>query len=348
MSTSRRVEAHSSQRSRSRSPRRSRPKSYDERDRSNSPSSRTRRHHHHRHHHGKHRETATPLTNLIPAPVVPAAPIILPLRASPLTKRHYTTHLALFAMYLDVQKQLDISTLPESERRGRWKRFVARWNTGQLAEGWYDPTTRIRADESFGDDFVGAETSPAEFGHEGSSDEDVGPTLPPQSSRAHARTGPSAPTFADLAERDEALATDARTAHTARRNGALADRRLARERAEALAPRAEPGSRERMLEKRAQASAAARDYWAGKDGGGGVEEVDEKALGLSGEGGAEEVRRMRGEMERKRTDREMRREETMRARAAEREERVAGMKEKEDRTMSMLKALAAERFGGGG
>lgn len=102
-----------------------------------------------------------------------------------------------------------------------------------------------------------------------------------------------------------------------------------------------------MLEKRAETSAAARAY---RDGGGAgdVPEVDEGALGLSGEGGTEEVRRMKREAERKRTEREVRREEVLRARQVEREERMGAVRAREQKTMDMLKALAEERFGGGG
>jgi hypothetical protein len=47
----------------------------------------------------------------------------------------------LFARYLDVQKQINISTLDEREVRGRWKSFISKWNNGELAEGWYQPET---------------------------------------------------------------------------------------------------------------------------------------------------------------------------------------------------------------
>ncbi|KAI1437047.1 hypothetical protein GGR50DRAFT_692546 [Xylaria sp. CBS 124048] len=46
---------------------------------------------------------------------------------------------ALFAHYLDIQKQIDIATLDEREIRGRWKSFADKWNNGELAEGWYRP-----------------------------------------------------------------------------------------------------------------------------------------------------------------------------------------------------------------
>ena len=33
----------------------------------------------------------------------------------------------MFALYLEVQKQLDINELPEDEVRGRWKSFIGKW-----------------------------------------------------------------------------------------------------------------------------------------------------------------------------------------------------------------------------
>lgn len=268
-------------------------------------------------------------------------------------------------MYLDIQKQLDTADLSETERKGRWKRFVGKWNAGQLAEGWYDPATKRRADDAFADEppaqpptntqpIPAAETTNSNNDNAStppsSPDSQIGPPLPaPTHSTTPAQTsGPTLATFADLADRDASLAADASSSHTASRATYAAERRLARDRVDALAPRAEPGSRERMLEKRAEASAAARVYREGAGGGGGeVAEVDEGALGLSGEGGTDEVRRMKREMERKRTEREVRREEVLRARQAEREERMGAVRAREQKTMDMLKALAEERFGGG-
>ena len=33
----------------------------------------------------------------------------------------------MFALYLDIQKQLDIEELDEAEVKGRWKSFVNKW-----------------------------------------------------------------------------------------------------------------------------------------------------------------------------------------------------------------------------
>lgn len=67
-----------------------------------------------------------------------------------------------------------------------------------------------------------------------------------------------------------------------------------------------------------------------------------------GADGGEELRKMKRDMDRKKNEREIRREEVMRARRAEREEKLKGLRDKEERTMGMLKEIAKERFGGGG
>ena len=33
----------------------------------------------------------------------------------------------MFALYLDIQKQIDIEELDEREVKGRWKSFVGKW-----------------------------------------------------------------------------------------------------------------------------------------------------------------------------------------------------------------------------
>ena len=60
-----------------------------------------------------------------------------------------------------------------------------------------------------------------------------------------------------------------------------------------------------------------------------------------------EIKRMKKENERKRSERELRRDEMLRARKAERDERMAVHRRKEEKTMESLVALARARFGGG-
>ena len=65
-------------------------------------------------------------------------------------------------------------------------------------------------------------------------------------------------------------------------------------------------------------------------------------------GGDNEYAALKQEKEkdqRKKNEREIRREEILRARAAEREERVQRYRQKEEETMGFLQALAKQRFG---
>lgn len=58
-----------------------------------------------------------------------------------------------------------------------------------------------------------------------------------------------------------------------------------------------------------------------------------------------ELKQMKADRERKRSERELRREETLRVRRAEREEKQRWLREREEKTMVGLKELAKARFG---
>jgi hypothetical protein len=49
------------------------------------------------------------------------------LHASQLSKHDWDKYKPMFALYLDIQKQLVLEDLSESEMRGRWKSFVGKW-----------------------------------------------------------------------------------------------------------------------------------------------------------------------------------------------------------------------------
>ena len=66
---------------------------------------------------------------------------------------------------------------------------------------------------------------------------------------------------------------------------------------------------------------------------------------IMGEDGLSEFKRMKQNEERKKTERELRREEVLRARTAERDERLRGMREKEEKTMAYLMEIKKQRFG---
>ena len=54
-------------------------------------------------------------------------PVLLPENAPYISKHDYQTHRPIFALYLEVQKQLDINDITDREMKGRWKRFVGKW-----------------------------------------------------------------------------------------------------------------------------------------------------------------------------------------------------------------------------
>ncbi|EGZ68484.1 hypothetical protein NEUTE2DRAFT_118407 [Neurospora tetrasperma FGSC 2509] len=179
------------------------------------------------------------------------------------------------------------------------------------------------------------------------SDSDYGPTLPGQSSssRTHAH-GPTIPSLTDLTLHRETLAEESATQRAssleALRTQRKADRALQKERLEDLVPRADAGTRERRLEKRKELNEKLKSFREPSPGG---EVAESELMGEGDGGGLEEYKRMMKREEVKKTERQLRREEMERARAAEREKRIQEAKEREDRVMEGLKALAKARFG---
>lgn len=257
----------------------------------------------------------------------------------------------MLAEYLDLQKHIDVDGLSEDEVKGRWKSFLRKWNAGELAEGWYDPEVKKKADAraaDFGQQIVKQRPDKkagdqAQARDEDSEDDDAdgyGPALPDTARRS----GPAVPSLQDLQHRQE-LTSEDRIAHlSGLQHDRKADRQLQAQRLEELAPRADPGSRERQLEKKSEATASNRAFADAKESG-----ADEVGDGdLMGDDGVEGYKKQMKETQRKKSEREVRKEEVLRARAAEREERVQKARVKEDKTMDMLKGLARQRFGGGG
>ena len=125
----------------------------------------------------------------------------------------------------------------------------------------------------------------------------------------------------------------------------LLDRKLQKERLDEVVPRAEAGTKDRMLEKKREKADSNRTFASAKTEAGGVEEVPESILLGDEEGGIEGFKKQKREMERKQNEREVRREEILRARREELEERRRVYQAKEERTMSGLVALAKAKFG---
>lgn len=184
--------------------------------------------------------------------------------------------------------------------------------------------------------------------------DDFGPALPThldsvtQSISDNSKhPGPSIPTLTDLRERDERLAES----HAAEQNSTLLDlrnqrrseRKIRAERLEELIPRAAPGTRDRQIEKRREANYANRAFAASAHDSSTMDLPDRDVMGEEDELG--QLKRMKAESERKKNEREIRREEALRARKAERNERMKVMREKEEKTMKMLEEIARARFG---
>ena len=100
-----------------------------------------------------------------------------------------------------------------------------------------------------------------------------------------------------------------------------------------------------MLEKKREKADSNRAFAAGKTEAGGVDDVPEADLLGGDDDGMEGLKKQKKEMERKKNEREVRRDELLRTRQVEREERIREYREKEERTMSGLVALAKARFG---
>lgn len=260
---------------------------------------------------------------------------------------------------------------------------MGKWNRGELAEGWYDPDTKRKVDARYavvdegsagdvrsgpaggGGGAWGTEPEPPSVvrdeGAHGAEDnrkddneddddddeeeeeeDEYGPALPTSEAKP---LGPAVPSLQDLQHRQELLEDD-REAHRAKiRADRRLDRKAQKERLEELVPRAEPGTRERQLEKKQERASAHRAFRDAKDGGGaagGMEEVGDKELMGDGE---DDYKAQVKARERQKNQREIRKEEVLRARAAEREGRVAEHRRKEERTMGMLRELAKQRFG---
>jgi hypothetical protein len=345
------------------------------------------------------------------------------LYAQPLHKNDLERYTPMFALYLDIQKQIEIETLSEVEVKGRWKSFMGKWyvssqflsgcasteimngivvsccsslvriktnmrrNRGELAEGWYDPSTLEKAieagsntaNESSGQKAVsrgspnyGAldATKPTGNTQDDSDSDDIGPSLPSAldsttsflARNSGPRSGPSIPNFEELELKrgssclislwNNPQLTSAENAVADAESNRLAqkaERKLARKEANAnleeLAPRAAAGTRERALEKKAELASSNRAFAAVKDDGGGVAEVGDAELLGGDDTGVEGFKAQKREMERRKNERELRRDDMLRAKEQERLERTREYREKEDRVVAELRELAQRRFG---
>jgi hypothetical protein len=234
-------------------------------------------------------------------------------------------------------------------------------NRGELAEGWYDPETfhkavasveepkyssRDRLSHSAETEQRRDRSSREEESGSEESDASVGPALPgAERSGRTRRAGPAIPNLDELAVKRENESEEAyqqrKRAHQDLQYARKAERSLQKDRLDELVPRAAAGTRERQLEKKREVNEKMKAF---REKSPDAAEVPDRDL-MGGGDSLAELKRMKEAEERKKSDRELRKEEFLRARAAEREERLAEYREKEDKTMEMLKQLARQRFG---
>ncbi|KAI4698297.1 uncharacterized protein J4E84_001433 [Alternaria hordeiaustralica] len=288
----------------------------------------------------------------------PAAPrpIDLPYKAQPLSKRHYEDYKPLFQSYLDIQKNIQLDSLDEREIKGRWKSFVSRWNRGELARSWYDPSMLKTATETvqmyrgISPGVAGRRASPSYARKQGeeevsdASDDDFGPA-PPTNLPRHSGHGPTIPNMDDLTLRNELVSSDLTTSQShyldSLRHARKTDRQSQKAALDDLIPRADPNTRDRQLEKKREVTSTLNSFRDAKEAG----EVDVPESDLMGDDGIDVYKKKKKEQERQKNEREIRREEIARAREAERNERLSERREKEAGTMEFLRRIAKERFG---
>ncbi|KAF1365440.1 hypothetical protein EJ07DRAFT_171364 [Lizonia empirigonia] len=290
-----------------------------------------------------------------------AKPVKLLYQARPLSKHDFDAYKPLFQSYLDIQKHIQLDELEEREARGRWKSFVSKWNHGDLARSWYDPSMLQTAQQTVQAYRANSQsprpvkraspqyeqrapTKDSGDGDGSEDDDDFGPAPPTHLMRASGH-GPTIPRFDDLTHRNELRDEDSardRSAYASdTRYERKAERKTQKERMEELAPRAEPGSRERQMEKKRETTSALQSFRDAKESG----DVEIGESELMGDDGIDAYKQKKKADERVKNEREIRREEIARARAAEREEALSARRAKEAQTMEFLKKLAQERFG---
>lgn len=208
-------------------------------------------------------------------------------------------------------------------------------------------TARMRRLDGSANALVGTRADRVEDEDEDEDEDDYGPSLPPKTQsagdggRGTARQGPELPTAGDLEMRREIEAEARQAGATDLRLARKADRAEQKERLDELAPRADPGTRERRLEKKRAVNDKMREF---RDPDAAAEVGDGELMG-GADDGVEEYKRAVAETRRRKTEWEARREEIHLARMAEREVKLRKYRDREEGTMGMLRELAKRRFG---
>ncbi|RCI16828.1 hypothetical protein L249_2709 [Ophiocordyceps polyrhachis-furcata BCC 54312] len=147
----------------------------------------------------------------------------------------------------------------------------------------------------------------------------------------------------DLTLRDELIRESQEAERSALRAARKADRKEQKERLEEIAPRAEAGTHERKMEKRRETNDKMRQF---RDKSPGMEAANDKDIMGGGES-VEEYRQMKARERRRKSERQIRREQLERAQKEMTEAKRRAWQLREEGTINMLRELARQRFGGG-
>ena len=226
-----------------------------------------------------------------------------------------------------------------------WKNGADFRNEGDLPSKYYDPENNRKHSERRGShdnhsrrhsshdkERQHSNTHSREGVYPRSSDI-VGPTLPTREDIQLQKGTPQPPPILIVEQRLEDAEATALARHAEQKH----QRRLEKERLNDLVPRADPGTKERRLEKKAEISAVHRSF---------RDKSPEITISDSTLMGGDDIKADLLRQKRIEAEREARRDEILRAREAERTERQRELAKREDGTMEMLKKLAQERFGG--
>ncbi|KAF8455932.1 hypothetical protein BGX38DRAFT_1127955 [Terfezia claveryi] len=183
------------------------------------------------------------------------------------------------------------------------------------------------------------------------SDEIVGPLPPgydaPGVSKRGKKAAATMPTIEDLDLQKEQITSSRLADLTTLRASRRADRALQKERLDELVPRPTAGSHEAKLEKKKLLSEKLNSF---RDKSPDMDLPDAELMGGGGGGGGgtDSFKQLKAAKERKKNERELRKEAILRQRMEEREGRLRMHREKEERTIAMLRALAESAQRGGG
>jgi len=193
-------------------------------------------------------------------------------------------------------------------------------NRGELSNGWYDPSTMQKSLAAPPQESISSISRDDSLSHTrdaryeaSDSDDSVGPALPGQERRSKGNIiGPGIPNMQDLELKREMDIEDGLGRRDDIRFERKQDRRDQKDALDELLPRAAAGTRERQLEKKKEVNEKMKSF---REKSPGAAEVPDNEL-MGGGDGVGEYKKIKDNYERKKNERELRKEEILRARLA--------------------------------